>query len=132
MIHCRMMEKNQSKYILIVDDSLDQQFLLKILLESKGFTTECTLNGKEALSILRSKKEKPQTILLDMNMETMGGLEFRRLQCADPKLRDIPVIVVSGEDDISAIRIKMKSDVIKKPLSISSLMKALERSTKFH
>ncbi len=125
------MEKNQ-KHILIIDDSPDQQILLKMLLESKGFTTECTPNGREALSLLRSMKNKPQTILLDLNMAIMGGYEFRELQQADPALRDIPVIVVSGEEDVSEIQERMHSDVLKKPLSIASLMKALERNSKLH
>lgn len=103
-----------------------------MLLEAKGYTTESTPNGKEALTLLRSRTKMPQTILLDLNMETMGGFEFRQLQCADPLLRDIPVIVVSAEDDVTGIREKMNSDVIKKPFSIISLMEALDRIPRLH
>ncbi|MEK6775242.1 MAG: response regulator [Bdellovibrionota bacterium] len=126
------MEKNQSKHILIVDDSPDQQFLLKMLLESRGYTTECTTNGKDALKLLRSRKKMPQTILLDLNMEIMDGWEFRHAQRADPLLKDIPVIVVSAEDDVISIGEKMHSYVIKKPLSITSLMEAIERNSNLH
>lgn len=132
MIHWRVIEKNQTKHILIVDDSPDQQFLLKMLLEARGYTTECTPNGKEALRLLRSTTEMPQTILLDLNMDIMGGFEFRQLQCADPLLKDIRVIVVSGEDDIGSIRAQMNSEVVKKPLSISALIEALERKSGLH
>ena len=132
MFHCCFMEKNQTKHILIVDDSPDQQFLLKMLLEARGYTTECTANGEEALSLLRSKEVMPHTILLDLNMEVMDGAEFRRLQVADPRLWDIPVIVVSGEDDVASIREKMNSEVLKKPLTVSGLLEALERSLKSH
>jgi len=126
------MEKDQTNHILIVDDSPDQQFLLKMLLESRGYTTECTSNGEEALNLLRSREEMPHAILLDLNMNVMDGFEFRQLQCADPLLRDIPVIVVSGQDDIDSIQAKMNSDVIQKPLSISALFETLERNSGLH
>ena len=74
----------------------------------------------------------PHTILLDLNMEVMDGAEFRRLQVADPRLWDIPVIVVSGEDDVASIREKMNSEVLRKPLTVSGLLEALERSLKSH
>ncbi len=103
-----------------------------MLLESRGYTTECTTNGEDALKLLRSRKEMPQTILLDLNMAIMDGWEFRHVQCADPLLKDIPVIVISAEDDVISIGEKMHSDVIKKPLTISSLFEAIERNSKLH
>lgn len=126
------MQENEDKYILIVEDSPDQRFLLKLLLEAKGYTTESTANGQEALNLLRLNKKKPQTILLDMNMDIMGGFEFRQLQCADPLLKDIPVIVFSGEDDVTSLSIQMKSEVLKKPLQISALLAALKRTSRLH
>lgn len=132
VVHCHVIQKNQLKHILIIDDSADQRLLLKILLEAKGYTTECTTNGKEALRLLREKKFMPETILLDMNMEVMGGFEFRQLQRADPLLKDIPVIVVSGEDDINSLSVKMNSEVVQKPLKISTLLAALGRSSRPH
>lgn len=126
------MENIQTKHILIVDDSPDQQFLLKLLLEAKGYTTESTPNGLEALILLRSRKNMPQTILLDMNMDVMNGLDFRLLQRADPLLRDIPVIVVSGELDMGAVGAKTNTEVLQKPFAISALLAALERKTRLH
>ena len=126
------MENFQTKHILIVDDSPDQQFLLKLLLESKGYTTESTPNGLEALILLRSGKNMPQTILLDLNMDVMNGFEFRQQQRADPLLRDIPVIVVSGELDMGAVVAQTNTEVLQKPFAISTLLAALERKTRLH
>jgi CheY-like chemotaxis protein len=126
------MENTESNHILIVDDSLDQQFLLKMLLESKGYTTESSLSGEEALILLHSRKKMPQTILLDLNMTGMNGFEFRQLQRNDPLLKNIPVIVVSGDDDVQSIQLKTNTDVLTKPLKINSLLTALKNNTRLH
>lgn len=132
MVRCAHMINIQSKYILIVDDSLDQRMLLKMLLESKGYKTQCTSNGEEALSLLRSCKIMPEAILLDLNMPVMGGFDFRQKQRVDPLLKNIPVLVMSGEENTTLTKSKTNVDVIKKPFSISSLMTALARNIQLH
>jgi len=69
----------------------------------------------------------PETILLDLDMPIMGGLDFRAIQLEDTLLRHIPVVVISGEENVTNTRKKSKADVIKKPLSVSVLIEALER-----
>ncbi len=124
------MRKARRNYILIVDDSPAQQRLIKDALESEGYTAECTSNGAEALDFLRARKEKPQTILVDLYMPVMGGLEFRRLQRRDPELKDIPVVIMGGKSEI--LEVDPGSDILKKPLTIEALMRALKRNAKFH
>lgn len=126
------MQSIESKHILIVDDSSEQRFLLKSILEAKGYTTDSTSNGKEALIFLRSREKKPETILLDLNMEIMDGYAFREQQILDPLLTNIRVIVVSGDEDVNVVRAKLNSEVIKKPLSISLLLSALEKTSQLH
>lgn len=126
------MDKVQLKHILIVDDCSEQRLLLKYLLEAKGYTTECTSNGKVALGLLRTTKELPETILLDLNMEIMNGYEFRQLQCADPQLKHIPIVIISGEEDTNSIQEKTQSDVLQKPLNISNLLEMLKRNSRLH
>ncbi|MFN7904888.1 MAG: PleD family two-component system response regulator [Pseudobdellovibrionaceae bacterium] len=121
-----------SKYILIVDDSLDQRMLLKMLLESNGYKTQYTSNGEEALNLLHSCQMMPEAILLDLNMPVMGGFDFRQRQLVDPLLKNIPVLVMSGEENTTMIRAKTNLDVIKKPFSIGDLMAALARSVQLH
>jgi CheY-like chemotaxis protein len=110
--------------------------LLKTLLDAKGFSTECTSNGKEALSLLRSVKmskgKLPRVILLDLNMPVMGGIDFRRIQQNDPFLKDIPVVIMSGESDMAKTRKQTNAEVLMKPLNILKLIEALERNSKLH
>jgi CheY-like chemotaxis protein len=130
------MEKNENKRVLVVEDSADGQMLLKTLLDAKGFSTECTSNGKEALSLLRSVKmskgKLPRVILLDLNMPVMGGIDFRRIQQNDPFLKDIPVVIMSGESDMAKTRKQTNAEVLMKPLNILKLIEALERNSKLH
>lgn len=124
------MHRIQSKHILIVEDSPDQQFLLKMFLEANGYTADCTSNGEEALSLLRSNAKRPITILLDLNMPVMGGFDFRRLQRQDPLIKDIPVIVMSAEDNVALTHQKTDADVIKKPVNIANLLEVIKKTRK--
>lgn len=132
VVDCVYMADTLSKYILIVDDSLDQRMLLKMLLESNGYKTQYTSNGEEALNLLHSCQMMPEAILLDLNMPVMGGFDFRQRQLVDPLLKNIPVLVMSGEENTTMIRAKTNLDVIKKPFSIGDLMAALARSVQLH
>ena len=65
------------------------------VLECEGYSTVRATDGEGALRALRAGL-RPCLILLDLFMTGMDGLEFRRLQSADPSIADIPVVVVSG------------------------------------
>lgn len=123
------MDRILSKHILIIDDSLDQQFLLKTLLEAKGYTAECTSNGKDALTILRATENKPDLIILDVNMPIMGGRDFRVQQCLDPSLKAIPVVIMSGDTYVES---EDQTIVLSKPVTISKLLDVVKRGCGLH
>lgn len=126
------MSKSISKHILIVDDSLDQQVLLATLLESKGYTTQCTSNGEIALDLLHSTLKLPDTILLDLQMPIMDGFDFRQIQRNDPLLKNIPVIVMSGDANCAAIQARTQTEVLSKPQNIDELLEVVFRSSNLH
>ena len=122
-----------NKRILIIDDSADIQGLLKILLESKGYTIECSSNGEEALRMLDSSEDLPGLILLDLRMPIMDGTTFLGLKRGTARLRNIPTVVMSGDEDIELRRIETNADdILKKPLNIRSLLEVLERWSRLH
>ncbi len=126
MVLCSQMNETRAKHILIVDDSTDSRLLLKTLLESRGYTTDSTSNGEEALALLNSHLKLPQAILLDMRMPVMDGMAFRVQQKITPRIKNIPVVIMGGDNNE-----KMRSStsyVLQKPLNISSLMAAIERT----
>lgn len=81
--------------ILIVDDDPDFVEIIKIVLESKGYSVVSASEGKEALKMMR--KERPSVVLLDVMMSyVLDGLHLSQEMREDPDLRDIPVIMVSS------------------------------------
>jgi CheY-like chemotaxis protein len=81
--------------VLIVEDDEDLREMMAQLLTLEGFRAETAANGRAALEYLRGD-DLPDLILLDLMMPIMDGWEFRRSQCEDPRLADLPVIVLTA------------------------------------
>jgi CheY-like chemotaxis protein len=117
------MQAELSKLILIVDDSVDSQTLLKLLFKAKGYEVQSAFNGQEALVILRDLTVLPDLILLDAHMPVMDGYQFRRMQKMLPRLADIPVVVMTGESEHSVdSKMMQPRGILIKPLQAKSLV----------
>src|SRR5690606_2328003 len=81
--------------VLVVDDDEDIRLILAQILSLQGYDAPTAANGLDALSQLYDGVE-PCLILLDLMMPAMSGWEFRTKQLQDPKLAQIPVVVLSG------------------------------------
>jgi two-component system KDP operon response regulator KdpE len=80
--------------VLIVDDEPQIRRTLRAALVPHGYTVTDARNGEEALEAIRV--EKPDLILLDLNMPRMGGLEACR---AIRESSDVAIIVLTVRDD---------------------------------
>ncbi len=81
--------------VLVVDDEPGMVDLLKWFLASKGHTVSTAADGPEALQ--KVQDERPDAVLLDINLPRMNGLEvLRRIRESDP---EVGVIMVSGLSD---------------------------------
>jgi CheY-like chemotaxis protein len=120
------MKTSDKKLILIVDDSLDNQTLLDLIFTSKGYEVHCASNGAEALLLLKELSILPDLILLDARMPVMDGYEFRIEQKKTDRLKNIPVLVMTGDTDL-----KMAHDMLNplgvliKPLQIQSVINSI-------
>lgn len=86
--------------ILVVDDSVKSLKLLVDLLSSQGYRVRPAANGHMAL---RSVAESiPDLILLDVKMPDMDGYEVCSRLKADEKLRQVPVLFISGIENTSS------------------------------
>ena len=81
-------------------DLLAHEPRMRAVLELEGYGVQCAADGQEALDNLRHE-ERPALILLDLHMGGMDGWQFRDEQRKDGALAPIPVVVVSGTDDVS-------------------------------
>ncbi len=83
--------------ILLVEDDTAIRDALAEVLEGLGHSVRCAGNGAEALELLAGD-ELPDLIVLDLMMPVMDGFTFREASRRDPRLADIPVMVVSASD----------------------------------
>jgi two-component system, cell cycle response regulator DivK len=83
-----------SKRILVVEDQEDNRRILRDLLTSAGYEVIQAENGEEALAA--AARERPDLILMDIQLPLLDGYEATRRIKADPDLRAIPIIVVTS------------------------------------
>jgi len=82
--------------VLVVDDEVVSLQVMGKVLESKGYTPLRARNGNEALEVLW--RERVDAIVLDLMMPEMDGFEFLRRLKANPRLRNVPLLVLTAKD----------------------------------
>ncbi len=114
--------------ILVVDDEKPIRDVLEDILTLQGYEVAQAKNGMEALDMM--KKNAPDVMLLDINMPGLDGLEVTRRVKKDKSLQHIPLVIVSGLDDMQARIEALKlgaNDYLLKPFHVEEL-KARVRS----
>lgn len=104
--------------ILIVDDNPQNVELIQAYLESLNCTAHTAVDGVEALEMV--EKCRPDLILLDIMMPRMSGFEVCRRLKADPKTRDIPIIMVTALNELGDIERGVEAgtdDFLSKPVN---------------
>ncbi|HMI85071.1 MAG TPA: response regulator [Polyangiaceae bacterium] len=82
--------------VLVVDDDEDIRGFLQVVLTDEGCSTAVMPNGQLALEWLEASPHVPSLILLDLMMPQMDGWEFLARANQDPRLRGIPVAIMSA------------------------------------
>ena len=83
-----------TKRILVVEDQEDNRQILRDLLTKNGFAIDEAENGEEALVAV--VRQRPDLILMDIQLPLLDGYEATRRIKANPELRSIPIIVVTS------------------------------------
>ncbi|HEV2836820.1 MAG TPA: response regulator [Pyrinomonadaceae bacterium] len=82
--------------VLLVEDTEDNRFMMRRLLEMSGYRVVEATNGEEAVRI--AEAESPGLILMDLSLPMIDGLAATRLIRKMPKLTKTPIIAVSAHD----------------------------------
>jgi two-component system cell cycle response regulator DivK len=95
-----------TKRILVVEDQEDNRQIIRDLLTSVGYQLIEAADGEAGIRLAQS--ERPDLILMDIQLPVLDGYEATRRIKADPELRSIPIIVVTSYalsgDDVKAVK----------------------------
>jgi chemosensory pili system protein ChpA (sensor histidine kinase/response regulator) len=114
-------------FALVVDDSITVRRVTQRLLERNGMRVLTARDGLDAVTLLQ--EHTPDIILLDIEMPRMDGYEVAAQVRSDPRLADIPIIMITsrvGEKHRArAIELGV-DDYLGKPYQEAQLLEAIE------
>ena len=116
---------------MVVEDTEDNRFMMRRLLEMTGYRVVEARNGEEAVVVAR--EETPALILMDLSLPVIDGLAATRLIRQLSGFEETPIVAVSAHDSVD-----FKADAldagcnsyITKPIDYSELEKLIARLLK--
>ena len=115
-----------TKRILVVEDTADNREIIRDMLDAAGYAMIEAVNGAQGVRLAES--EKPDLILMDMQMPEIDGYEATRQIKAVPALAHIPIIAVTSyalAGDEAKTRAAGCDDYVAKPFSPRLLMQKI-------
>ncbi|MGN7723667.1 response regulator [Chitinophaga sp. 22620] len=116
------------KTVLVVEDDRMNQTIMRNFLQNNGVTVLLAGNGLEGLELAR--QENPDLIILDSDMPKMNGREMLYHLKQDEALRDIPVVIASGDaftETVERFLSEGADDYVIKPIEFTALRQILEK-----
>lgn len=114
--------------VLVVEDHDDTRFLLRYMLEARGYRVAEAENGEEAVALI--ERIHPDFVFMDGSLPRLDGLAATRLMRRLPSAVRVPIIFVSGHDEPAfraAAREAGCDDYLTKPFRIEQLENVLRR-----
>ncbi|HEV7684480.1 MAG TPA: response regulator [Pyrinomonadaceae bacterium] len=92
------MEKDsRDRTVLIVEDSDDARYFMRLALEQLGYIIVEAENGAKAVEV--AELERPDIILMDLSLPIMDGLAATQKIRANDDLKEIPIIAVTAHQE---------------------------------
>jgi chemosensory pili system protein ChpA (sensor histidine kinase/response regulator) len=113
---------------LVVDDSITVRRVTERFLQRNGLRVVTARDGLDAISVMQA--DKPDVILLDIEMPRMDGYEFASHVRNDPEFAEVPIIMITSRvgDKHRARAIELGvNDYLGKPYQDSQLLEAIQR-----
>ena len=112
--------------ILVVDDSVDNLFLLQIVLEEEGYEVELADSGSSALAKIFASP--PDLILLDMMMPEMNGIEVAQRLRQHEQLKELPIVLVTAyEEEVVKQGLNVEvNGCLRKPVNFEELLQQVQ------
>ncbi len=116
------------KKIMIVEDNELNLKLFKDLLDAHEYETVQTGDGRQARPL--AEKEKPDLIIMDIQLPYISGLDIIKDFKADKVLREIPIVAVTAfamREDAERILAAGCEDYLAKPISIDEFVRTIHK-----
>lgn len=110
------------KTILVADDERDLLTAVSGVLQDEGYDVIECADGKEALEMLVQRR--PDVALVDVMMPYMTGTELVAAARKDPRIDDVPIVLMSAVDDPTLKR--GVAGFLRKPFALGKLLALLE------
>ena len=113
-----------TKRILVIEDQEDLRGVLRDLFTSSGYIVIEAVDG--AAGVARAKSDRPDIILMDIQMPIIDGYEATRQIKSDPDLTSIPIVAVSSfamKGDEEKARAAGCDEYVTKPYSPIQLLR---------
>lgn len=120
--------RQASPTIMVVEDDADSRFMMRTLLEMKGYRVLEAESGEAAIAA--AETEQPGLILMDLQLPRLNGFAVTRHIRLHALLRETPIIILSGHDPIEHRKLALAAgcnEFLHKPVDFGLLEETLGR-----
>lgn len=119
-IQTKLMCDAKDALVLVIDDNLDNLFLMKLILIQSGYKVETACCAKEGLEKIH--KLVPDLVILDMMMPDMTGFEVIEQIKPHRHLSKIPIVICTANEFVQKKNMEEVNDVCYKPIDIEDIL----------
>ena len=112
--------------VLVVEDDATLRQVIELVLEARGYVVGQARHGGMALELMA--ESRPDVVVADLKMPVMDGYELLQRMQEDPDLRQLPVILLTGNMEAGRIAAGAAAMLVK-PFDPADLIATIERLT---